>query len=79
MVHDLYRVPGQECMRCEMLLSRMPPACPSCGGTLSQIDDLVDAMLERAVMQEAELELVRSEEAQKRLPADEPIGAWLRF
>jgi peptide subunit release factor 1 (eRF1) len=78
-VHDRYRAPGQECLRCEMLLSQTPAVCPNCGGALSAVDDLVDAMLERAVMQEAELELVRSEEGRKRLPADEPIGAVFRF
>jgi Bacterial archaeo-eukaryotic release factor family 10 len=79
LVHDQYRVPGRECMRCHMLLSDKPSVCPSCGGTLTAVPDLVDAMLERAVMQEAELELVRSDEVRKRLPVEEPIGALFRF
>jgi len=78
-VHDQYRTPGQECVRCHMLFSTKPPVCPSCGYELIQVPDLVDAMLERAVMQEAELELVRSEDVRKRLPAEEPIGALFRF
>jgi peptide chain release factor subunit 1 len=78
-VHDQYRTPGQECVRCHMLFSMKPPVCPSCGFELIGVPDLVDAMLERAVMQEAELELVRSEDVRKRLPAEEPIGALFRF
>src|SRR4029079_7880203 len=61
-VHDQYRAPGKECIRCHMLFSDKPTACPSCGFELVLVPDLVDAMLERAVVQEAELELVRSEE-----------------
>jgi release factor family 10 len=78
-VHDQYRAPGQECIRCHMLFSTQPTVCPSCGFELAPVPDLVDAMLERAVVQEAELELVRSEEVRKRLPAEEPIGAVFRF
>ena len=38
-----------------------------------------DAVLEQAVTQEAELELVRSDVARAKLPVGEPIGAILRF
>jgi peptide subunit release factor 1 (eRF1) len=62
-----------------MLFSNKPTVCPSCGFELVLVPDLVDAMLERAVVQEAELELVRSEEVKTRLPAEEPIGALFRF
>jgi len=78
-VHDQYRAPGQECVRCHMLFTTTPTVCPSCGMELAQVPDLIDAMLERAVVQEAELELVRSEDVRKRLPAEEPIGALFRF
>jgi len=78
-VHDQYRAPGQECMRCHTLFSMKPAACLGCGLELVHVADLVDAMLERAVIQEAELELVRSEDVRKRLPAEEPIGALFRF
>jgi peptide subunit release factor 1 (eRF1) len=43
------------------------------------VEDIVDAALERAVVQEAGLELVRSGEGRALLPAAEPIGALLRF
>ena len=78
-VHDQYRVGGKECMHCQMLMTETPEACPSCGNALSPVEDLVDAMLERAVVQEAELELVRSDGARRRLPVGEPIGALFRF
>ena len=54
-------------------------ACPACRRPTTEVADVVDAALEQAVTQEAELELVRSNEARKRLPVGEPIGAILRF
>lgn len=78
-VHDRYRAPGSECRRCRLLLSSPEPACPACGGQLEPVEDLVDAILEEAVVQEAELELVWSNEARKLLPPGEPIGVLLRF
>jgi peptide subunit release factor 1 (eRF1) len=78
-VHDRYRAPGSECRRCRLLLAEPQPACPACGGQLEPVEDLVDAILESTVIQEGELELVRSNEARKLLPPGEPIGAHLRF
>ena len=78
-VHDQYRAPGSECPRCRLLLTVQEGTCPSCGGRLEPVEDVVDAALERAVTQEAELELVRSPVAQRMLPEREPIGAVLRF
>ena len=78
-VHDQYRAPGSECPRCRLLLTVQEGTCPSCGGRLEPVEDVVDAALERAVTQEAELELVRSPVAQGMLPEREPIGAVLRF
>jgi len=78
-VHDRYRAPGSECRRCHLLLADGAETCPACDGELEPVEDLVDAILEGAVVQEAELELVRSNEARKMLPVGEPIGALLRF
>jgi peptide subunit release factor 1 (eRF1) len=78
-VHDRYRTPGRECVPCRMLLPPATAACPKCGKAVGDVEDVVDAILERAVTQEAELELVRSNEARRLLPPGEPIGGLLRF
>jgi hypothetical protein len=78
-VHDRYRAPGRECVPCRALHLETVSACPKCGKALEEVEDLVDAVLERAVSQEAELELVRSNETRRLLPPGEPIGALLRF
>jgi hypothetical protein len=78
-VHDRYRAAGGECLNCEMLLVAGVAECPACGGPVEAVEDIVDAALERAVVQEAGLELVRSGEGRALLPAAEPIGALLRF
>lgn len=78
-VHDRYRAPGSECIRCQLLLASDGDGCPTCGGSVEPVEDVVDAVLERAVSQEAELELVRSNDARKLLPPGQPIGALLRF
>ncbi len=78
-VHDRYRAAGGECLNCRLLLVAGAPSCPACGGPVEAVEDVVDAALERAVVQEAGLELVRSEEGRALLPVAEPIGALLRF
>ena len=78
-VHDRYRAPGRECPKCEILFTQKHETCPACGDPLKDVLDVVDAALERAVTQEAELELVRAVAAQRILPPGEPIGALLRF
>ncbi len=78
-VHDRYRAPGAECVRCGLLLTDDRRRCPACNARVDQVEDLVDALLERAVTQEAELELVRSDRARALLPREEPVGALLRF
>ena len=78
-VHDRYRAAGGECLNCEMLLVAGVAECPACGGSVDAVEDIVDAALERAVVQEAGLELVRSDEGRALLPEAEPIGALLRF
>jgi peptide chain release factor subunit 1 len=78
-VHDRYRAPGRECLACAILLPEGGDSCPACGGTSAAVEDVVDAILEHAVTQEAELELVRADGSRRLLPPGEPIGALLRF
>jgi peptide subunit release factor 1 (eRF1) len=78
-VHDRYRAPGGECPGCGLLLVEGTARCPACGGEPAAVEDIVDAALERAVSQEAELELVRANDARRLLPPGEPIGALFRF
>jgi peptide chain release factor subunit 1 len=78
-VHDRYRAPGSECSECRLLLRGEVAHCPGCGRPAAPVEDLVDALLERAVTQEAELELVRSDQARAKLPVGEPVGALLRY
>jgi len=78
-VHDRYRAPGKECVRCRMLLADHVGRCPACYGKPERLEDVVDAALEQAVTQEAVLELVRSDAGRALLPEKEPIGAILRF
>lgn len=78
-VHDRYRAAGTECVRCRMLLADHASRCPACEGAVEPVEDVVDAALERAMTQEAALELVRSDLGRSLLPGGEPIGAILRF
>ena len=78
-VHDRYRAAGCECLSCGLLFVAGTASCPACGKPVEEVDDIVDAALERAVMQEASLELVRSDAGRVLLPPGEPIGAILRF
>ena len=74
-----FRSAGGECLHCRMISTQNGAACPSCGNELHPVDDVVDLALERALMQEASLELVRSREALDLLASAAPIGALLRF
>ncbi len=78
-VHDRFRAPGKECMKCRLVFVDGHQSCPACGGPAHKVEDVVDVALERAVTQLAVLELVRSDAARRLLPPGEPIGAVLRF
>ncbi len=78
-VDDRYHVSGGECLHCGMMSIRDEGDCRSCGKPLAIVDDIVDVALERALDQEAELELVRSPGALELLEGVAPIGALLRF
>lgn len=78
-VDDRFQAAGGECMHCGTLSTRDTGDCRSCGKPLAVVDDIVDVALERALDQEAELELVRSPGALELLAGASPIGALLRF
>jgi peptide subunit release factor 1 (eRF1) len=78
-VDDQYHAAGGECLHCGMMSTRDAGDCRSCGNRLAVVDDIVDVALERALDQEAELELVRSPGALELLAGAAPIGALLRF
>ena len=57
----------------------IPGTYEATGGPIRRESDLVEAMLERAMAQGAELELVRSEPARAALAEHGPAAALLRF
>jgi peptide subunit release factor 1 (eRF1) len=78
-VADSYHAPGGECLHCGLITIQEEGDCRSCGKPLAVVDDIVDVGLERALEQEADLELVRSPGALELLEGAAPIGALLRF
>ncbi len=78
-VNDDYRRPGGYCTQCHTLHLETEGTCSYCGGTIEDVEDLIDLALERALEQDATLELVRSPQAKERLSAHAPMGALLRF
>ena len=78
-VADDYRRPGGYCTQCHTMYLETQGTCPLCGGTIEDVEDLVDLALERALQQDATLEIVRSEPAREILSKHAPIGALLRF
>jgi len=75
MVHDAYRVAGGVCRR-DHCLSSYAKACPICGSPMTPTDDLVDEMVEEAILQGAELaHIAAAPDAFTRLG----VGAILRF
>ncbi len=77
-----FHTPGWHCIQCPGLVSEVdrPEAttCPYCGAPLDHDDDIIDLLMQRAVDQQAILEVVRGEE-RERLLREGPIGALLRF
>ncbi len=62
-----------------MLTTQTSGAYAATGGSIRREPDLFEAMLERAMMQGAELELVRSDAAKAALAEHGPAAAILRF
>lgn len=62
-----------------MLTTETEGTYPATGGSIQPVDDLVERMLDRAMAQDAELELVRSDAAQKEMAELGPAAAVLRY
>ena len=78
-VDDRLRAPGGVCPNCGMLAARGSGPCPACGTALRPEEDVVDPALERALEQDAKIEIVRTEAGRARLGRNAPVGALLRF
>jgi len=78
-VDETYRVAGGVDDATGMLTTQTDGTYEATGGPIRRESDLVEAMLERAMAQGAELELVRSEPARAALAEHGPAAALLRF
>ena len=74
-----YRVAGGVDDATGMLTTQTGGTYEATGGPIRRESDLVEAMLERAMAQGAELELVRSTPAREALAQHGPTAALLRF
>jgi peptide chain release factor subunit 1 len=71
-----FEASGFRCKSCRYLTLSERSECPLCGGSVEQVDDLVDTMVLRALEQGVEVEIVRGNEALEEAGS---IGALLRF
>ena len=78
-VDDEATVPGGIDAASDLLTTATSGQYEATGGDIAPVDDLVEHMLDRALMQGASLELVRSEAAREALRAHGPTAAILRF
>jgi hypothetical protein len=78
-VNDDLRLEGGVDDTSGMLTTQTDGAYAATGGAIRREPDLFEAMLERAMMQGAELELVRSDAAKAALAEHGPAAAILRF
>ncbi|HLA64176.1 MAG TPA: hypothetical protein VK610_07095 [Rhodothermales bacterium] len=78
-VNDDLRMEGGVDDTSGMLTTQTSGDNPATGGTIRREPDLFEAMLERAMLQGAELELVRSEGGKAALAQHGPAAAILRF
>jgi peptide subunit release factor 1 (eRF1) len=75
---DGFQKTGGRCRSCGAFCTDHCQVCPFCGGTLSQVKDLIDASVQRVVEWGGKIEPVQ-EEAARMLAAAGSIGAQLRF
>ena len=75
---DGFQKTGGRCHSCGALCTDHCQVCPFCGGTLSQVKDLIDASAQRVVDWGGKIEPVQ-EDAARKLAAAGSIGAQLRF
>ena len=78
-VREDFQAMGAVCTNCGILTAEIEDVCPACGGRLEIFPDAVDIALERAVDQDAALEIVCSQPGKAMLEQARPIGAIFRF
>jgi peptide subunit release factor 1 (eRF1) len=78
-IEEGYRAPGQRCEDCSSLVVDAGEQCPHCGGKLVEVEDIVSAMVEQALEQNAEVRIVGTPAAMSRLEKLGHVGALLRF
>lgn len=71
-----YEAPGYRCESCRFLMMTQRDECPLCGGTVAEVDDLVETMTHRALQQGVEVEIVRGND---QLDEVGSVGALLRY
>jgi peptide subunit release factor 1 (eRF1) len=71
-----FEASGYRCQSCRYLMLTERDECPLCGGSVGQVEDLVDTMTHRALEQGVEVEIVRGNE---KLDETGAVGALLRY
>jgi peptide subunit release factor 1 (eRF1) len=77
-VEEDFRQPGFECPNCQYLVAIETAHCPLCDTPLDPQVDIVERAVERAIDQQATIEVLRGE-ARQALAAHGHIGALLRY
>jgi peptide chain release factor subunit 1 len=75
LVSDGYSAPGWACDGCELLATK-GPRCKACGGTMTELEDVVEEALDRALAERSRVEMCRGN---ADLDVLGRIGALLRF
>jgi len=79
-VDDAHRETGERCDDCGALFLGEVGTCAVCGSrALTKVDDLAETALEQALVQNAGIEIVRSEQARPLLAERGSVGALLRY
>lgn len=74
-----FHQPGFECPNCHYLVATEMVRCPLCDTPLDPQVDIVERALERAIEQQASIEVVRGEAARRKMAEHGHIGALLRY
>ncbi|CAO3433646.1 baeRF10 domain-containing protein [Azospirillum endophyticum] len=78
-VDDMFTKPGARCGNCAALWETVVQQCPNCGSSaVEPVEDVVELALEKALVERAALELVRSDRARQLLRDRGPMAALLR-
>jgi peptide subunit release factor 1 (eRF1) len=70
--------PGYECPRCAALFSVETVSCSLCGSAVTRVEDVVERAVDHSVRNGANVEVIRSEQAESSLSNAGGIGAFLR-